>query len=87
MQASGDSLFLVEGNEGLASGFVATLHGQKLAISNIHVFAGNANPRLTLLDRKPMQLAGAAAAVGEDIMAVGVTSGGTAMDCAEAVDN
>ncbi len=62
------SLVFVEDQEGAGSGFVATLNGKPYVFTNQHVVAGHPGFRCTLLDRSPLKIGGASAAVGHDVM-------------------
>lgn len=80
-------LAFVQGKTGQGSGFITTLKGQKYLLSNAHVVAGVRPPRFTLLDRTPVGVGSASAAVGHDIVAVTVVSGGTPIPAMESVEN
>jgi hypothetical protein len=80
-------LAFVQGKTGQGSGFITILKGQKYLLSNAHVVAGVRPPRFTLLDRTPVGVGSASAAVGHDIVAVTVVSGGTPIPAMESVEN
>lgn len=81
-----NSLVFVEGKTGQGSGFVADIKGQKVLLTNAHVVAGVRPPNFTLLDRTPVTVGNASAAVGHDIVALSVVSGGTAIPSCESVE-
>jgi len=81
-----NSLVFVEGKTGQGSGFIADIKGQKYLLTNIHVLAGVRPPQFTLLDRTPVRVGTATAAVGHDIAALEVLSGGTGIPTMESVD-
>ncbi len=86
VQDTRESLVFVEGAAGQGSGFICNLGGHKLLITNAHVVAGIHAPAFKLLDRSPIQVGQGAVAVGHDIAALGVTSGGKAMEAMTSVD-
>ena len=71
---NGGSLFVVEDKDGAGSGFICAIGGKTFAITNQHVLAGHQGATLTLLNRKPLKMGQAAAAVGHDIMSIAVVS-------------
>ena len=79
-------LAFVQGKTGQGSGFITVLKGQKYLLSNAHVVAGVRPPKFTLLDRTPVGVGSASAAVGHDIVAVTVLSGGTPIPAMESVE-
>ena len=81
-----DGLVFVEGKTGQGSGFIVDYKGQKYLFTNAHVMAGVRGPVFKLLDRSPVQVAGAVAAVGHDILALGVAAGGKALPRMEDVE-
>ena len=80
-------LAFVQGKTGQGSGFITILKGQKYLLSNAHVVAGVRPPKFTLLDQTPVGVGSASAAVGHDIVAVTVVSGGTPIPAMESVEN
>jgi hypothetical protein len=74
------SLVFVEDKEGAGSGFVATIAGKQFVITNQHVVAGHGSATFTLLDRSPLKVGAAAAAVGHDIMTFATQPDAKAMD-------
>jgi len=82
-----NSLVFVEGKSGQGSGFIADIKGKKFLLTNIHVLAGVRPPQFTLLDRTPVNVGPAAAAVGHDIAALEVLSGGSALPTVESVES
>lgn len=74
------SLFFVEDKDGSGSGFVCAIGKGKFALTNQHVIAGHQGASLTLLDRSPLKVGQAAAAVGHDIMSLAVLSDTKAME-------
>jgi hypothetical protein len=81
-----NGLAFVQGKTGQGSGFITILKGQKYLLSNAHVVAGVRPPKFTLLDRTPVGVGSASAAVGHDIVAVTVLSGGTPIPAMESVE-
>ena len=81
-----NGLAFVQGKTGQGSGFITILKGQKYLLSNAHVVAGVRPPKFTLLDRTPVGVGNASAAVGHDIVAVTVLSGGTPIPAMESVE-
>jgi hypothetical protein len=75
-----NSLVFVEGKAGAGSGFVCDIGGKKFAVTNQHVVAGNSGAKFTLLDRSPIEVGQAAAAVGHDIMTFALLSDTKAME-------
>lgn len=74
------SLVIVEDKEGAGSGFVATIAGKQYVITNQHVVAGHAGAKFVLLDRSPLKVGAASAAVGHDIMTFATQPDAKAMD-------
>ncbi len=74
------SLVFVEDKEGAGSGFVATIAGKQYVITNQHVVAGHGGATFTLLDRSPLKVGTAAAAVGHDIMTFATQPDAKAME-------
>ena len=74
VRESNGALFLVEDKVSMGSGFVCAIGGKTFAITNQHVLAGHPGATLTLLNRKPLKMGQAAAAVGHDIMSIEVVS-------------
>lgn len=70
-------LLFIHNKEGAGSGFIANMRGHKVVISNIHVFAALKFPMFELLDRSPLRVGTASVALGHDLMAFVVVSGGT----------
>ncbi len=62
------SLVFVEDKEGAGSGFVATIAGKQYVITNQHVVARHSGANFSLLDRSPLKVGAAVAAVGHDIV-------------------
>jgi hypothetical protein len=81
-----NGLAFVQGKTGQGSGFITILKGQKYLLSNAHVVAGVRPPKFTLLDRTPLGVGSASAAIGHDIVAVTVLSGGTPIPAMESVE-
>ena len=81
-----DGLVFVEGKTGQGSGFIVDYKGQKYLFTNAHVMAGVRAPQFKLLDRSPVRVGAAVAAVAHDIVALGVLDGGTAIPCVESLD-
>ncbi len=79
-------LVFFEGKAGQGSGFITDFKGQKFLLSNAHVLAGIKGATLKLLDRTPVMVGAGLVAVGHDILALGVTSGGMAIPMVESVD-
>ena len=75
-----NSLVFVEGKAGAGSGFVCDIGGKKFAVTNQHVVAGNSGAKFTLLDRSPIEVGQAAAAVGHDIVTFALLSDTKAME-------
>jgi hypothetical protein len=74
------SLVFVEDESGAGSGFVATLGGKPFVFTNQHVVAGHPGVRFTLLDRSPIKVAGASAAVAHDVMIFAADAGAKALE-------
>jgi hypothetical protein len=68
------SLVFVEDQGGAGSGFIATIRGKPYVFTNQHVVAGHPGFHCTLLDRSPLELGGASAAVGHDVMLLATDS-------------
>ncbi len=81
-----EGLIFVEGKTGQGSGFIVEQKGQKYLFTNAHVMAGVRGPNFNLLDRTPVRVGSAQAAVGHDIVALSVLSGGKALPSVESVD-
>jgi hypothetical protein len=81
-----EGLIFVEGTRGQGSGFIIEQKGQKYLFTNAHVMAGVRGPSFNLLDRTPIRVGTAQAAVGHDLVALSVISGGTALPSVESVD-
>jgi hypothetical protein len=81
-----DGLVFVEGTTGQGSGFVVNYRGQKYLFTNAHVMAGVRSPQFKLLDRSPVKVGAAVAAVAHDILALSIVEGGTAIPSVESVD-
>ena len=58
-----DGLVFVEGKTGQGSGFIVDYKGQKYLFTNAHVMAGVRVPKFKLLDRSPVRVGAAVAAV------------------------
>ena len=82
-----DGLIFVEGKTGQGSGFIVEYKAQKYLFTNAHVMAGVRGPQFKLLDRSPVRVGAAVAAVAHDVLALSVVSGGTALPSAGSVDN
>jgi hypothetical protein len=72
-----DLLFIRNKEGGAGSGFIGNMRGRKVVISNTHVLAALKFPS-ELLDRSPLRVGTASVALGHDLMAFVVVSGGTA---------
>lgn len=81
-----DGLIFVEGKTGQGSGFIVEYKAQKYLFTNAHVMAGVRGPQFKLLDRSPVRVGAAVAAVGHDVLALSVISGGTALPSVGSVD-
>jgi hypothetical protein len=81
-----NGLVFVEGKTGQGSGFIVDYKAQKYLFTNAHVMAGVRIPQFKLLDLSPVRVGGAVAAVGHDVLALAVVSGGTALPCVDSVD-
>lgn len=81
-----NDLVFIKGKDGMGSGFIALMRGKKVLITNTHVMASLKNPSFTLLDRSPLRLGTASAAIAHDLIAFVVVEGGTGMPLATAVD-
>lgn len=82
-----DGLIFVEGKTGQGSGFIVEYKAQKYLFTNAHVMAGVRGPQFKLLDRSPVRVGAAVAAVGHDVLALSVISGGTALPAVGSVDS
>jgi S1-C subfamily serine protease len=81
-----NGLAFFESSVGAGSGFIADYKGQKFLFSNAHVLAANKGAVFTLLDRTPVSVSGGSVAVGHDIVALRVASGGASIPMAETVE-
>ncbi|MGC3989704.1 MAG: serine protease [Chthoniobacteraceae bacterium] len=62
-----NGLVLMEGKEGMGSGFVCQMDHAQYLITNAHVMAGNPGVRITSLDGTALQPGAAGVAIGRDI--------------------
>ena len=81
-----NGLVFVEGRAGQGSGFITEVKGRKFLFTNAHVLAGIKGAGFTLLDRTPVRVGAGSVAVGHDLVAMAVVSGGTPIPAMEAFD-
>lgn len=79
-------LVFFEGPAGFGSGFIADYKGQKFLFSNAHVVAGIKGVVFKLLDQTAVNVGGGSVAVGHDILALTVVSGGTSIPVVGSVE-
>jgi hypothetical protein len=82
-----NGLVFFAGPAGQGSGFITNYKGQKFLLSNAHVIAGIKGAVFKLLDGTPVTVGAGSVAVGHDIVALNVTSGGTAIPMVETPDS
>ena len=70
-----EALVLVEGVQGVGSGFLCRLGDTTVALTNAHVIAGNRNVRLTNLDGRAFAFDTGAVAVGHDVVKLALGTG------------
>jgi serine protease Do len=61
------SIVMVEGDDGVGTGFVARLRGIDFVVTNLHVIGGNERVRVTTVGGKEIPVAGMFGAYGRDI--------------------
>ena len=62
-----EAIVLVDGDEGVGTGFIAKIRGVDFVVTNLHVIGGNASIRVTTVRGTPVQVAGMFGAAGRDI--------------------
>lgn len=62
-----EAIVLVNGDEGVGTGFVAKIRGVNFVVTNLHVIGGNAAIRVTTVRGVPVAVAGMFGAAGRDI--------------------
>jgi len=77
---------IVEGKNGVGSGFLCNLGGHTVAITNAHVICGNPGFKLTGLNSAVLGVTSGAAAVGHDIVKLEVGATGKSLDVMENLD-
>jgi hypothetical protein len=80
-------IVFVKGKLGSGSAFIADMKGRKVLITNTHVMAGIKSPTFELLDRTPLRVGAASAAVGHDLIAMVVVEGGAGIPTLDEVDS
>jgi hypothetical protein len=80
-------IVFVKGKLGSGSAFIADMKGRKVLISNAHVMAGIRSPAFELLDRTPLRVGAASAAVGHDLIAMVVVEGGAGIPLLDEMDS
>lgn len=80
------ALVFFEGKAGKGSGFITDIQGRKYLITNAHVVAAIKAAMFKLLDSTAVQIGASSAAVGHDLVALGVVEGGTAIPSVTSVD-
>jgi hypothetical protein len=86
VQTHRNNLVFIKGKTASGSGFIANSKGKKTLITNTHVMAGIKGATFELLDRTPVRVGSASAAMGHDLVAFVVTEGGTGIPTADSVD-
>ena len=71
-----DVLVIVEGKNGVGSGFLCNLGGHTLVITNAHVICGNPGFKLTGLNNKVLGVIAGDVAVGHDIVKLAIDATG-----------
>lgn len=80
-------IVFVKGKLGSGSAFIADMKGRKVLITNTHVIAGIKSPTFELLDRTPLRVGVASAAVGHDLIAMVVVEGGEGIPTLDDMDS
>jgi len=81
-----DALLMVAGQKGVGSGFLCTMGGKTVAITNAHVLSGNPGFKLTNLKSTALNVAGGAISVDHDIVKLEVGDVGKGFDLIENLD-
>jgi hypothetical protein len=81
------ALILVEGQKGVGSGFLCTLEGKTIAVTNAHVLSDNFGVKLTNLDGTALTAGPSAIAVGHDIVKLEIADAPKAFAIMPDLDN
>lgn len=81
-----EALLIVEGNKGSGSGFLCQLGGKTVAVTNIHVIAGNPGFKLANLKSTLIPMQAAAVAAGHDVAKMEVSGASTRFELMENLD-
>lgn len=74
IQAHENCFVVVSDDAGQGSGFICSLDGRTVLLTNTHVMAGMRQPRFSQLDGTQVAVGGADAAAGADLMRLALTS-------------
>ncbi|MBC8011509.1 MAG: trypsin-like peptidase domain-containing protein, partial [Burkholderiales bacterium] len=69
-----EAIVLVDGDEGVGTGFIATIRGVNFVVTNLHVIGGNASIRVTTVRGQSVRVGGMFGAAGRDIAILRIES-------------